>query len=92
MQDGDVPVQPEGRWVTHDYGIQKKPTRGNLYDSPTGGGVAPQLQGRDVPLRWRLHDYKTDVTARKRILTFGKGQQGYLRSDCKVATFRFGDR
>lgn len=43
----------------------------------TGGEVA-----------WKFHDYRTDLTAKKRILTFGKGQQSSIRSDCKVATFR----
>lgn len=37
---------------------------------------------------WRLHDYSTDLTAKKRILTFGKGAQSTIRSDCKIATFR----
>lgn len=37
---------------------------------------------------WHLHDYSTDLTAKKRILTFGKGAQSTIRSDCKIATFR----
>lgn len=46
------------------------------------------FSGNSVGGGWCLHDYSTDLTAKKRILTFGKGAQSTIRSDCKVATFR----
>lgn len=39
---------------------------------------------------WTLHDYSTNTTARKRILTFGKGEQSTIRNSVKIATFRAG--
>lgn len=69
---------------THVLGVQQ---RGQGYGEGQVQG-AESVQDGYVPVRWVLHGYGTDITAKRRILTFGHGPQGHIRSECKIATFR----